>query len=500
MNFQEISILFDIPKEITLVLNTLHTAGFEAYIVGGCVRDSIMNRQPKDWDIVTSAYPEEITALCDTKNQKYVYENPFGTVSWINEDQEKDSPLREIQITPYRTESKYSDNRRPDSVLFTRNLYEDISRRDFTMNGLVYDIQNKKVLDYTNGVSDILAHTIRCIGNPENRFQEDALRIVRAIRFSAQLSFTIDSETLDALKKTSELLKNISQERIRDEFIKIINSNNVKQAIEISRETNVLEQFLPELLEGFGCEQSRSHVYDVYTHNLNACQNSASMGWSFHVRLAALFHDIGKPRTRRWDDSKKLYTFYGHEVVGAKMVKSIMKRMNFSRETSERVEKLVRYHMFFSDTETITLSAVRRMIQNVGKDMIWDLMDVRKSDRIGMGKENAEPYRLRKYEAMIEEVLSDPISVGMLVIDGNDLLQEFHMKPGTRIGWMLHALLEIVLEDPKKNTKNILAECVKQFSELNDTELCRLGRKGIQEKVARETIKKEIILKKHKVK
>jgi poly(A) polymerase/tRNA nucleotidyltransferase (CCA-adding enzyme) len=494
-----LTIAIPVPESVQQVLKTIQDAGFEAYIVGGPVRDSFMNRTPADWDIVTSAYPEEVIQICETISQKCVYENTYGTVSWIYEDKELNDPEREIQITTYRTESGYSDHRRPDAVEFTRNLQDDISRRDFTINGLVYDPIRQQLIDYTDGIKDIFSKTIQCIGNPRERFHEDALRMMRAVRFSAQLGFTISHETILAIQEEKELLSKVSQERIRDEFIKIIDSPRPQDAIMVSHETGLLEYIIPELLEGAGCDQSRSHIYDVFTHNVYACQNAANQDWSFHVKLAALFHDIGKPRTRRWDADKKLYTFYGHEVVGARMTETIMKRMRFSKEITEKVVKLVRYHMFFSDTEAITLSAVRRMIQNVGKELIWDLMQVRRSDRIGMGKKDAEPYRLRKYEAMIEEVLRDPLSVGMLALNGNDLMNEFGIAPGPRIGWILHALLDQVLEDPKRNNKKDLSETVKHLMTLKDIELCLLGKQGKEEMVSRETQIVGELRKKHRV-
>lgn len=491
---------FDIPREPLEIVQLLQSQGHEAYLVGGCVRDLLMNRAPKDWDIVTSATPDEMLSIGQNADIRVVYENNFGTVSFIFPDNTPESGLREIQATPYRSEGIYSDKRHPDSVSFSKNVLDDVKRRDFTINALIYDTVKHELHDNTGGISDIISKVIRTIGSPFDRFSEDPLRIMRAVRFSAQLGFTIEKETEYAIKQQLDDFKSVSGERIREEFIKLIMSPEPKRGLEYCRETGILDIILPELLEGYGCEQSRGHIFDVYTHNINACQNAVWQDWPLHICLSALFHDIGKPRSRRWDDEQGLYTFYGHEVIGAKMVQKIMDRMKFSREMTDKVVKLVRYHMFFSDTDTITLSAVRRMINNVGQDLIWDLMKVRRSDRIGMGKKDAEPYRLRKYESMIEEALRDPLSVGMLKIDGNMLISEFHMKPGPRMGWILNALLEEVLDDPSLNTKEYLGSRVMSLMELDDESLKTLGESGKREKEEREAEAIQQLRTKHKVK
>jgi len=494
-----VDIPFDVPREPALVISLLQAAGYEAYLVGGCVRDLLMNRVPYDWDIVTSALPEAMISVAETAGIRVVYENLFGTVSYIFPDNEQPTGLREIQATPYRSESSYSDRRHPDSVSFSNNVLDDVLRRDFTMNALVYDTVKQQLHDNTGGVSDILARTIRTIGSPFERFSEDPLRIMRAVRFSAQLGFQIEDATAYAMKQQMDDIKTVSMERIRDEFTKMVMSVEPKKGIEVALETGLLEIILPEMLEGVGCDQSRSHIYDVYTHNLNACQNAVWQEWPVHVALAALFHDIGKPRSRRRDEEANIWTFYGHEVIGARMVNKIMKRFKYPGDLSEKVEKLVRYHMFFSDTETITLSAVRRMIVNVGQDLIWDLMRVRRSDRIGMGKKDAEPYRLRKYEAMIEEALRSPLSVTMLKINGNDLMGEFHVNPGPRMGWILNALFEEVLDDETHNTREYLGSRVKDMEIMSDSDLRALGEAGKLEKDKREAQEVKLLRTKHRV-
>lgn len=480
-----------IPEYVTRVTETLEKAGFESFLVGGCVRDLILNIEPKDWDVTTKAKPQEIISLFE----KTIYENTFGTVGVClpivthetshTLDMEDNNVTREtkyhiIEVTPYRTEAKYSDFRHPDEVIFSNNIEDDLKRRDFTVNAMAYNISKGQLIDLYKGQEDIKDKVIRAVGNPNDRFQEDALRMLRAVRFSVQLDFGVSYETIQAISDNSALLKNIAFERIRDEFNKIIESNNPSQGILLLQKLGLLKYIIPELEDGIGCEQGGAHKYDVFNHLLHALDHSAKKGWGLEIRLSALFHDIGKPKSRR-KGIKKAYTFYGHEVIGERMVKKILERLRYSKEISERVLSFTRNHMFFSDTEKITLSAVRRIIQHVGKENIWDLMKVRECDRVGMSK-NEAPYRLRKYHAMIEEALHDPISVGQLAIDGTYLMEVLHMKPGPRMGWILNALLEEVLDDPKKNTKEHLSDLVKSLDMLGDVELKALGERGKEKK------------------
>jgi tRNA nucleotidyltransferase (CCA-adding enzyme) len=392
-----------------------------------------------------------------------------------------------VEVTPYRTESTYSDNRRPDEVSFSTDIHLDLQRRDFTMNAFAYNPFKETFIDDYKGQDDLRNRMIRTVGDPIGRFSEDALRILRAIRLSVELGCTLSHETLEGVIHSRELLNNISWERKRDEFTKIIMSPDPVLGIGLLKQLGLLPFILPELEEGIGCEQKGEHIYDVFEHLLHALGHAAEKNWPLHIRLAALFHDIGKPRTRRWDGTKAggkgKYTFYGHEVVGAKMTEKILERLRYPKDVSQLIVKLVRFHMFFSDTETITLSAVRRTIQNIGKDNIWDLMQIRECDRVGMKKKEA-PFRLRKYHSMIEEALRDPISVSQLKIDGTYMIETLHMKPGRRMGWMLHALLEEVLEKPELNTVEYLSSRVLELESLSDSELLALGEEGKQKKEA----------------
>lgn len=468
---------FPIPKPVSHVTKTLIDGGFQAYLVGGCVRDLFLGEKPKDWDVATNAKPEEIVSLFP----KTFYENSFGTVSVVQEDVDDES-LKVIEITPYRKEGAYTDKRRPDSVSFSKKIEDDLSRRDFTINALAYSVENDELLDLFDGRKDLISGHIRAVGDPKERFNEDALRILRGIRLHSELGFGVDKETLAGMSEKVELLSFISKERIRDEFTRIINSPNPSLGLILADRVGALEYMLPELIEAKDIAQNQAHSFDVWTHLLKSLDHAAHKKYQFHVRLAALLHDIGKPASRRWSDEKKDWTFYGHEVIGAKMAKNIMERLHFSRETTKKVVSLVRWHMFFSDTEQITLSAVRRMVSNVGKDLVDDLMSVRLCDRIGTGRPKESPYRLRKYQSMIEEVMRDPVSVGMLAIDGNDLIK-IGEKAGPRLGYILHSLLNDVLEDPKVNTKENLIEKAKKMALLSDIELKKLGEIG---KVAKE--------------
>ena len=504
-----------IPSFVSYVTLTLQKAGFESYLVGGCVRDMVMGKTPKDWDITTNARPEQIQEVFST--YKTLYENDFGTVSVLNmaanaEDRDsipssdKAFEGNEVQVTTYRSEGGYADNRHPDSVTYETSLVKDLERRDFTINALAFDPHfvnpdgsKGHIIDVFKGLSDIKDKTIRAVLEASKRFEEDALRMIRAVRFSTVLDFAIASDTMSALTDQSERIANVSNERIRDELIKIILSPRPALGITLLEKTGLLGYTLPELLDGIGCEQKGAHIYDVYQHLLHALQHAADKEFSLEIRLAALFHDIGKPATRRYDRNKDKYTFFGHEVVGARITKKIMDRLNFSRETTNLVVSLVRNHMFFSDTEQITLSAVRRIIQKVTPEHIWELMQIRECDRVGMKKAEA-PYRLRKYHAMIDEALRDPISVGQLAIDGKYLMEVLHMKPGPRMGWILHALLEEVLDNPLINTVEQLHERAFDLEEQDDQTLKALGEKGREKKDEVESGEINKIRSSHKVK
>lgn len=461
-----------IPTEVAQVTVGLEAAGFEAYLVGGCVRDVLLGRRPKDWDVTTNATPEQIQGVFPDS----FYENDFGTVG-VKTDS-GDPELTVVEVTPYRTEGKYSDLRRPDEVTWATTLHEDLERRDFTVNALAYQLSSGQLVDEHGGQEDLKKKVLRTVGNPNDRFAEDALRMMRAVRLSAELGFALEAETAAAIHTLSPNLEHISKERIRDEFIRIIETATPMQALFVAQRLGLLKYILPDLERGIGVEQNQAHSYDVFEHNLRTMQHASDKEWSLLIRVAGLLHDISKPETRVWSPEKNDWTFHGHEVVGARLAKRILSDLRFPKEFSEKVVALVRWHMFFSDPDKITLSAVRRMIANVGEEHIWDLLNLRICDRIGTGRPKEQPFRFRKYKSMVEEALRDPISVKMLAIDGTFLMEKLAMKPGPRIGWTLHALLEEVLEDPKKNSVEYLERRVRELFILTDEELKKLGESG----------------------
>jgi tRNA nucleotidyltransferase (CCA-adding enzyme) len=296
-----------IPYEVINILNTLENKGFEAFIVGGCVRDLILNKAPKDWDITTNANPEQIMEIF---GENAFYENSFGTVGVKNKETE-DLTLKVIEITPYRLESKYSDNRHPDKVVFSQNIEDDLKRRDFTMNALAFSLSKDQLVDNFNGIKDIKDKIIKTVGNPIERMQEDALRLLRAVRFASELDFAIDSSLIESIVVSRETLSSVSRERVSDEFIKIIKSDNPMIGLVMCQKLGLLDYLSPNFTKMVGVDQNKkAHKFDVWEHSLRALQHAADNNYSLDLRLAALFHDIGKPATKRTSGLKT--TFYGH--------------------------------------------------------------------------------------------------------------------------------------------------------------------------------------------
>jgi len=487
----------NIPQEIKDISAKLTNANYEAYLVGGCTRDLLLGRKSKDWDLATNAKPEQIVAVYGS--DETFYENDFGTVTVKNETA-LDPTYKNVEITPYRLEGKYSDKRRPDSVQFSDKLEDDLQRRDFTINAIAYDPIRDNLIDLYKGQDDIKDKLVRAVGNPRERFEEDALRLLRAVRIATELGFAIEAETATAISQAAALLGHIAKERVQIEFSRIIMSDSPLTGIVLCQKLGLLAHIWPELEQGIDCEQNGDHIYHVWEHNLRAVQHSADRGWPLHVRIAALLHDVGKPATRKWSDENKDWTFYGHDVVGARMAVKMLERLKYPRDLSEKVEKLVRWHLFFSDIDKITLSAVRRIVSKVGPDLVWDLMNVRACDRIGMGRPKEIPYRLRKYESMIEEAMRSPVSVAMLKIDGGKIMEVTGEKPGPRLGWILHALLEEVLDDPAKNTEEYLEAEAKKLASYEASKLKELGEAGKDKKQEKEDQELGEIRKKYGVK
>lgn len=454
---------FEIPKEARAICAVLKLSGYEAYLVGGCVRDMIAGVEPKDWDITTNARPEQIQELFPES----VYENSFGTVAVKTESE--DPKLKIVEVTTFRVEGKYSDKRHPDEVKFADKVEDDLSRRDFTINAMAYDINANNVVDPYGGREDLDAKVIRTVGDPGKRFEEDALRLMRAVRFAAEFGFVIEEYTEEALHKNAGLLEMIAKERIRDEFVKIIMTAKAVEGVEELERAGLLQFIMPELRDGIGVGQNEHHIYSVWEHNLKSLGYAVKQNYALEIRIAALLHDVGKPKTKYGDGIKS--TFHNHEMVGARLATRMLDRLHFSKHITEQVIHLVRYHMFYYNVGEVSPAGVRRFLARVGPESIDDLIKVREADRIGSGVPKAVPYKLRHLLFMIEKVKRDPISPKMLKINGEEIMQVLGIKPGPKIGKILAILLEEVIDDPFMNENVQLKRRVEQLNEMDEKEL-----------------------------
>ena len=476
-----------IPNEIRKITDKMEEEGFEAFVVGGCVRDSLIGKNPNDWDIATNATPEKVESIFD----KTYSDNNFGTVTVLTQSNKRG--LKEVEITPYRTEENYEDGRHPEKVEWADSIDEDLSRRDFTINALAYRPAQDELVDLFNGKEDLEKKLIRAVGDPMERFDEDSLRMMRAVRFATNLEFKIEEKTKKAIKKSSYLLERISNERIRDEFLKIVMSNNAALGIELLRRLGLLDYIIPELVEGYGVDQNKHHIYDCYEHSILSLQYAADQDYNMHVRMAALLHDVAKPTVKEGRGEEA--TFYNHEVVGAKQADKILKRLKFSNKDRKKIVKLVRYHLFYYNVDEVSESSVRRLVRNVGKENMDDLVKVRKADRIGSGVPKAEPYKLRHLQYVVEKVSRDPISTKMLEIGGDDVMDILEIDPGPKVGDILNILLSKVLSDPKKNKRDILVKEVKKLGKMKEPKLKELA-KASREDIDRVETKRDEMTKK----
>lgn len=448
-----------IPQSVLSVYHTLQKAGFEVYFVGGCVRDSMLGKSVKDWDLTTNATPEEIQKVFPSG----FYDNQFGTVGVPIELSHEKSV---VEITTYRTERNYTDARHPGEVKWGKTIEEDLQRRDFTINAMAMQIQDSKELfvDPYHGEDDVKNKTIRAVGNPNERFKEDALRLMRAVRFATQLSFTIEEKTWEAIQEDAQLLPLISAERVRDELMKILSSNYPYEGIMLLKNAGLLQYILPELLEGIGISQERPgrhHTSDVFTHNLMSLKLTPATDPI--VRFATLIHDIGKPRVQSADE-QGLVIFYNHEIAGATVAYEICERLKFSKKDRKKVVNLIRWHMFTVD-EHITDAAIRRFIRRIGVENVKDMIDLRIGDRLGSGTQSAESWRLKLFKERIEKELAPgPFSINNLAIDGNDVMKELNMQPSKKVGELLQKLFEEVDENLDLNTKDYLLKRVKELA------------------------------------
>lgn len=461
-----------IPHEVKNIAEALEKNGHQAYLVGGCLRDLLLKRTPKDWDVATNATPDEVQKTFPES----VYENTFGTVGVKTEAE--DPALKVVEVTTFRIEGGYRDRRHPDEVEFAKTIEEDLSRRDFTVNAIAAGLDGSYVDPY-GGAADLKKKIICAVGDPVKRFEEDALRLMRAVRLATELEFKIEKKTREAVARHAGLLEAIAKERIRDELTKLLMSPRAAAGIVMLEDCGLLKFVLPELREGIGISQERHHIYTVFDHSVRALNYAAEKGYSLDVRLATLLHDVGKPRTKREGNPP---TFYNHEMVGAKMTALALDRLRFSKDIIERVVHLVRYHMFYYNVGEVSEAGVRRFVARVGVEYIDDLLKVREGDRIGSGVPKAFPYKLRHLLFMIEKVKKDPVHPKMLAVKGDDVMKILDIAPGPKVGKILAVLLEEVLDDPKRNTKDYLEPRVRSLAGLKDEELETLSRAAREKK------------------
>ena len=436
-----------LPAGVARALSMMENAGYEAFIVGGCVRDALMGIPPKDYDITTSALPEETKAVF---REYRVIETGIqhGTVTVMMEGM----PL---EITTYRTEGTYSDNRHPDSVSFTTSLREDVARRDFTMNAIAYS-PTRGLIDHFGGEADIRAGIIRCVGDPDTRFREDALRMMRGIRFASVLGFRIEENTAAAIRGNKERIPTVSAERIRVELTKLLCGVNVKNVL--MDWWDVLGVVIPEILPMHNFDQKTPyHIYDVWEHTAVAVSETPPVT---HLRLSAFLHVIGKPSSF-FTDEKGIGHFYGHPAVSAEMAEKILARLKYDNVTRCRVITLVKEHdRIIEPTET----AVKRALSRLTPEVFFNLLAIKRADNLAQSPNYRD--RLETYEAieaMAQDILekNECISVAALAVNGNDLIA-LGMKPGKEIGEMLSHLLEQVIRGKLENEQEELLSYVKK--------------------------------------
>ena len=414
-----------IPPEVRMVLEKFTKAGYEIYLVGGGVRNILVNKIPINCDFTTNAHPEVIQTLFPDS----FYDNRFGTVGLIVKRGKKEE---KYEITTYRGERGYSDSRHPDQVFWGKSLEEDLQRREFTISAIVIGKKQKEeefeLIDLFGGLEDLKNKIVRAVGNPSERFAEDALRMLRAVRLASQLGFVIEDNTFRGIKENASLLNKISRERVREELFKILASDYPSEGITLLMTSGLLAYIIPELIKGYGMAQKGHHLYDVWNHSLLSLKYCPSKDPV--VRLATLIHDIGKPVVVRGEGENR--TFYNHEMAGARLAENLADRLKFSKTEKEKLTNLVRWHQFTCD-ERQTDSAIRRFIRNVGKENLQNMLDLRIGDRLGGGARETS-WRLEKFKQRLIEVQKQPFSVSDLKIDGYDVMKILGLKPGKQVG------------------------------------------------------------------
>lgn len=463
-----------IPTYVRNVSNTLIKNGYQAFLVGGSIRDLILGKTPEDFDIATNAYPEQITNIFEKSIPTGA---KFGTITVISEDENGEK--FDVQVTTYRSEADYVGGRWPSKVEFARTIDEDLSRRDFTINSIALDLStidssSQVLIDPYNGQQDLQLKIIKAVGNPIERFEEDGLRSVRACRLASQLQFSIEDNTFEAIKQTLHITKLVSIERFRDELMKLLlKSSKPSIGLRLMKESGILGIFIPELIEGVNVTQPQFHSDDVFEHSILTVDEAEDS-----VKLAALFHDIGKPRTISVDERGT--HFYGHDLVGAEMTKEIMKRLKFSNIEIDQTVRLVRWHMFYypsadwrnaeepegKPTHGWTDAAIRRLIQNVGgPDAMDELLKLRIADQQSNKKYTFNREELDAISKRVAEVKAKEMALQIsdLDITGNDLIENFNLNSGPILGAILNHLLDKVIEEPGLNKKIDLLRLAKEY-------------------------------------
>jgi len=441
-----------IDRDAIGICERLGQAGRKGWIVGGCVRDLLLGKKVSDWDIATDARPGEVMKLFPRVVPTGI---EHGTVSVILRG-------RPYEVTTLRGDVAYSDGRRPDSVVFVDDIAADLARRDFTINAMAIDPLGPALIDPWEGRRDLAARQLRAVGDPMARFAEDGLRVLRAARFTATLECTIEGQTMAAIAPNLGTYRKVSSERIRDEWVKTMVAKEPSRAFEVMRSTGILQATLPELMESVGCEQNRHHAYDVWTHSmvcLDACEGDPPL------RLAALLHDLGKPRTRARSEKTGDFTFYNHETVGADMARAALTKLRFSNEECERIALLVRNHLVCYSDEW-TDAAVRRFLRRVTRERIDDLYALNRADLLAKGKDvSTDLEGLERLKVRVAAVLAakDALSVRELKVGGHDVMRELGIAPGRRVGEILEHLLEMVVEDPSLNDRETLLQLIRKM-------------------------------------
>jgi putative nucleotidyltransferase with HDIG domain len=451
-----------LPKPVWQIFKRFTQNGYQIYLVGGGVKNLLSNKTAVNCDFTTNATPEKIQALFPDS----FYDNVFGTVGLIIKTAKGEE---KYEITTYRSEWGYSDRRRPDQIKWGKKLEEDLKRRDFTFDAMVigpnqiddWDGKSLILIDIFNGVKDFEKKLVKAVGDPSQRFAEDALRMMRAIRFASQLGFTIEQRTFKAIVKNAQLLTKISAERIKEELFKILASLHPADGIQILRNAGLLKIILPELEKMFGVQQKspgRHHLDDVGTHALKSLKVSDTQDPL--VNLAILLHDVGKPLAAG-KDKKGTITFYNHEVIGASIARNIGRRLKLSKKEQERLFTLVRWHQFSVD-ERQTDKAIRRFIKNVGQENILDILELRRADRLGGGAKETS-WRLEKFKQKLISVQKQPFSIQDLKINGHQIMKILKITPGPLVGRILEQLFEEVVENKIVNQQEILKKRVSQI-------------------------------------